>query len=193
MMRAFIVRAMALAFALEIILSPALYFLMLNAIGPSTEYFEPWIEGATLGPDGKYHAFLGDRIFVRYTVVRHKLNGNCLLHVYRYGENVGGPEAGRRHLLSYADLRFVGADELRRPRWPLEGLILGYGVDKSGRPQMDDPLLPPGVDKQEFALFVVARYFCNPLDSLLPRYLQGGSKPDETARVNIIVERRPQQ
>ncbi|HEY6032052.1 MAG TPA: hypothetical protein VIU44_15885 [Gaiellaceae bacterium] len=184
----------AIAVAAEVAFSIPIYFAVLNAVGPSTEYFEPWIEGqATLGADGKYRAFLGDRIFVRYIVVRHKLNGNCLLHVHRYGENVGGPEAGRRHLLDYADLRFVGADEMRRPRWPLSGLVLGYDVDESGRRQTDKPIIPPGASSQELSLYVVARYYCNVLDYVFPRYLQGGSRPDETARVNIIVERRSGQ
>lgn len=180
--------------SLEIAFSPIIYFAALNAIGPSTDYFEPWIEGqVTIGSDGKYRAFLGDRIFVRYIVVRHKLNGNCLLHVYRFAENVGGPEAGKKHLLDYADLRFIGADELRRPRWPLAGLVLGYDVDKEGQPQIDRPIMPPGVNKQEFSLFVVARYYCNLLDYIAPRYLQGGPRPNETAHVNIVVQRKTDQ
>ncbi|MDE2101780.1 MAG: hypothetical protein KGL39_31325 [Patescibacteria group bacterium] len=188
---AFIKTLCAWLVAAEIVFSPVIYLAVLNAIGPSTEYFEPWIEGqVTLGADGIYHAFLGDRIFVRYIVVRHKLNGNCLLHVYRYGERIGGPLAGTRVLLDYADLRFVGANELRRPRWPLAGLVLGYGVDKDDNPKMDEPLLPPGVDSQEFALYVVAEYRCNVLDYIFPRYLQGG-QPDQTARVNIVIKRRP--
>ena len=66
----------------------AAYLFVLNAIGPSTEYFDPTIQGATLRPDGKYVAYVGDRIAVYYVIVRHKLNGNCLLNVWRYGEEV---------------------------------------------------------------------------------------------------------
>lgn len=173
----------------EVVLSPAVYFGILNELGPSTEYYEPTISGATLQPDGKYVAYLGDRIFVNYIVVRHRINGSCLLHVYRYGEEIGGPNNGRRHLLDYVELQFRGTDELMRPHWPLKGLVLGYDVNKDGQPQKDKPLLAPGVNSQEFALYVVARYFCNVMDEIFPRYLQGGIKPNETERVNLIVKR----
>lgn len=94
------------------------WWAILNSLGPSTEYHSPYIEG----PDGKllsqengaYVAHLGERIYVRYFIVRHKINGDCLLHVYRYGENIGGPEAGKRHLLDYVELQFRGEDELLR-------------------------------------------------------------------------------
>lgn len=169
--------------------SPLIYWAALNALGPSTEYHDPYVEGATRLPDGKYVAYLGDRIFVRYTVIRHQINGNCLLNVYRYGEYVGGALAGERVLLDYADLRFKGQNELRHPRWPLAGLVLGYSVTESGAAHKAMPLLPKGVESQEFALYVVARYFCNPLDYVFPRYLQGGMRPNETERVSLIVKR----
>ena len=169
---------------------PAIYFYVLNALGPSTEYYEPTIQGAALGADGKYYAALGDKIFVNYIIVRHKINGNCLLSVSRYAENIGGDDAGKLHLLDYVDLRFVGQNELRRPRWPMAGLVLGYDVDKDGKPETSKPLLPAGSDSQEFALYVKARYFCNFVDYIIPRYLQGGERPNETERVNIIVRRQ---
>lgn len=171
---------------------PAAYLFLLNQLGPSTEYYEPTIHGARLGPDGKYYAALGDKIYVNYIIVRHQINGNCLLNVYRYGENVGGPKAGKLHLLDYADLQFVGRNELRRPRWPMAGLVLGYGVDKNGAPQSDDPLIEPGASEQELALYVRARYFCNVVDYIFPRWLQGGVRPDETERVNVVVKRSGQ-
>lgn len=170
------------------------WWAILNSLGPSTEYHSPYIEG----PDGKllpqengaYVAHLGERIYVRYFIVRHKINGDCLLHVYRYGENIGGPEAGKRHLLDYVELQFRGEDELLRPRWPIRGLVLGYGVHKNGSMNLGDPLIPPGLKKQELALYVVARYRCNPLDYFFPRYLQGGVKPNETERAYLIVRRK---
>lgn len=163
--------------------SPVIYWGTLNYLGPSTEYHDPYIEGAEKLPDGKYLAYVGDRVFVRYTVVRHRINGDCRLKLRRYGEDVGGPHAGRRRLLDSTELRFRGADELYHPRWPLRGLLLDHGDGV-------DPLLPPGVDQQEIALYVVARYYCNPLDYIFPRYLQGGIRPNETERVDLIVRRR---
>ena len=159
--------------AAELLFSPAIYFGVLNFLGPSTQYYEPSIEGADLGRDGKYYATVGDKIFVRYIVIRNKINGSCRLNIWRYAENIGGPEDGKRHLLDYADLAFVGANELRRPRWPLDGLVLG------GRGDM----LPRGVDQQEFALYVVGRYRCNFWDAIIPRYLQGGPVPDRKSVV----------
>lgn len=158
---------------------PVTYFYVLNALGPSTEYYEPTIQGAELGGDGKYRAWVGDKVFVSYIIVRHKINGNCLLNVYRYGENIGGPNPGKRHLLDYVDLQFVGQNELRRPRWPLSGLVL------------TDDLIEPEQTEQELALYVVSRYRCNLLDYMFPRYLQGGIKLDETERTNLIVRRAP--
>ena len=175
----------------QLVFSPAIYFGILNHLGPSTEYYEPTITGAVQIKDGKYVAYLGDKIFVNYIVVRHKINGTCFLHVYRYGEEVGGPHAGQRHLLDYVELQFRGRDELMRPHWPLTGLVLGYDVDKNGISQKDKPLLAPGIESQEFALYVVARYYCNFMDLLFPRYLQGGIKPNETERINLIVKRKP--
>jgi hypothetical protein len=163
-------------------LSPAIYFGILNTLGPSTEYYEPSVIGAALGPNGHYIAYLGDRVAVTYTVVRHQINGSCFIQVWRYGEEVGGTAPGRRRLLDYADLFFRGENELRRPRWPLDGMVLDYDFDH-------EPLLAPGVDEQAFDLYVVARYYCNFMDYIFPRYLQGGIKPDETERVRLIVRR----
>lgn len=174
-----------------IVTSPLWYWSILNTLGPSTEYHDPFIEGATKLPDGKYEAFVGDLIYVRYTVVRHRINGDCLLHVSRYGEVIGGISNGRKYLLDYAELRFRGANELLRPRWPLTGLRLGHAVTKAGVVKLEEPLLPPGRAQREFALYVVARYFCNPLDYVIPRYLQGGIRPNETERVILVLRRKP--
>lgn len=176
--------------------SPAIYLGILNYLGPSTSYYDPYIEGADGKPlptnrNGIYVAYLGEKIFVRYYVVRHKINGNCVLHVYRYGENIGGPEAGKRHLLDYVELQFRGEDELLKPRWPIAGLILGYGVHKNGAVNLNDPLIPHGQSSQELALYVVARYRCNLLDHFFPRYLQGGVKPNQTARAYLLVKTKP--
>jgi hypothetical protein len=177
-------------FIFQIIFSPAIYFGILNYLGPSTEYYEPTITGAMVDRDGNYSAYLGDKIFVNYIVVRHKINGECLLHVYRYGEDIGGPDNGKRHLLDYVELQFKGRDELMRPHWPLKGLVLGYDVNEAGVPQENKPLLAPGVNSQKFALYVVARYYCNFMDLIFPRYLQGDTRPDETRRVDITIMRR---
>jgi len=170
-------------------LAVAAVYTMLNSFGPSTEYYQPKIDGALLLPNGKYLAYLGDRIFVTYIVVRHSLNGSCFMTIERMGDNVGGPAPGKKHLLDYADLQFVGQNELRRPRWPIPGLILGYDVDHHNRIIKSKPLLEPGTSEQELRLYVHARYYCNIMDYIIPRYLQGGDIPDETASVNLIVRR----
>lgn len=164
-------------------------YLALNQLGPSTEYYSPKIEGATQLPNGKYVAYLGDRIFVTYFVIRHKLNGNCYMTIERMAENIGGSEPGKKHLLDYVELQFVGANELHRPRWPLQGLVLGYDINRKGKVLLDHPIIPPGQDEQELKLYVHARYYCNFVDYIIPRYLQGGDTPDQTAAVRLIVKR----
>ncbi len=156
------------------------YWATLNAFGPSTEYHEPTIIGAKALPDGKFEATVGDRnVYVTYSIIRHKLNGDCFLKVWRYGEEIGGPRDGTRHLFDQADLRFVGANEMRHPRWPST-----HGLD------LKDDLIPPELQEQELALYNVARYYCNPLDYVFGRYLQGGIKPDETERVTLVLKRK---
>ena len=176
---------------LAIILSPVLYTAMLNWLGPSTEYHDPVIGTAVKGPDGKDYVYVGDEFYVWITIVRHKLNGNCLFEIERFAEATDGPNKGVRRLISKTALQFIGQNELRRTRWPVpsEAYILGYEVDKQSKPQLDKPLLPDGVDQQEFEFYVVGRYFCNFLDYLIPRHIQGGQKPDETPRVRAIVKR----
>jgi hypothetical protein len=171
----------------EIACSPLINGALLDYLGPSTEYYEPTVLGAERDPNGKLVAHLGDKVFISYIVVRHQINGTCLLHVWRYGEEIGGPRSGTRHLLDYADLQFVGANELRRPRWPIEGLVLGK--DMNG--QM---LLADDVVEQEYALYNVAEYHCNVVDELMAalgrgRFLQGGIRANETERVNLTVRR----
>lgn len=159
--------------------APPTYWALVNTLGPSTEYHEPFVEGAVRLSGGEYAARVGDRIFVRYIVVRHKINGDCLLNVWRYGEFIGGPRGGERVLLDYADLRFRGANDLLRPRWPLGGF------------EVPADFAPAGEGSQKVALYVVARYHCNPLDEVFPRYLQGGERANETVRVVLNVRRSP--
>lgn len=171
--------------ALIVVLSPAIYWGAINALGPSTEYHRPIVVSVSGTPlerlkDGSYLVYPGDRIFVRYFVVRHKINGDCLLNISRYGEYVGGKDDGKRILLDYTEIQFQGANELLRPRWPLNGLSI------------NEQFIPDGQDEQRLALYVVARYRCNPLDWLFPRYLQGGPVPNETARAYITIRRRKQ-
>lgn len=173
--------------------SPVIYTAILNAIGPSTEYHRPEIGSGVMLPDGRIGVFIGDEFFVWITIVRHRVNGNCLFEIERYAEVVDGPRAGRKYLISKTALQFVGANELRRTRWPVpeEKYILGYAVDNDNKPRLDMPLLPDGVEEREFDFYVVGRYFCNALDYLFPRYIQGGLHPNETPRVRAVVKRRP--
>ena len=166
------------------------YLFALNSLGPSTRYYNPQLGNATK-IDGKDYVYLGDEFYVWISIVRHKRNGNCQFHIKRYAEEVGGPRDGERHLISRATLQFVGQDELRRTRWPIpaDPYYLGYAVDKNGQPIVDKPLLPDGVDEQEYTFYVVGRYYCNALDYVFPRYIQGGDRPNITPRINAIVRR----
>ena len=169
---------------------PLVYWAVLNWAGPSSAFYDPAIETARPCPEGQC-IYLGDEFRMRYTVIRHRLNGSCLLKIWRYGEDIDGPTPGRRHLLDYAELQFVGAEEMRHPRWPSppRQYHLGYEVNEQLEPQLDKPLLPPGVDRVTMDFYVVARYFCNPLDTVFPRFLQGGIKPDETERARAVLKR----
>ena len=169
----------------EILGSRLIYDAALNLVGPSTEYHDPMIEGPTveLGLDGRYYAKIGSKVWVRYTIVRHKQNGSCTLNVWRYVEEIDGPQAGTVHLVDYTDLQFVGDDKPFRPRWPQDGFIIG-APDLAGF-----LTVPPGAQTQELSFFVKARYYCNLLDYVFPRYIQGGLKPNETARVNLLVHK----
>lgn len=160
-----------------VILSPLIWDLMLNSLGSSTEFFDVKVLGAKPIPGG-YAATVGDKIFITYTVVRHSLNGSCFERIWRYAENVGGPDAGEKHLLDFADLQFVGENEVRHARWPLGGLVL------------TNDLIPSETKSQKLAFFNAARYYCNALDYIWPRYLQGGEHPNETARVYLTLTRR---
>ena len=55
---------------------PLGYDFVLNSIGPSTEYLEPWLPTAKT-VDGKPTVYIGDDFYVQHTIVRHALNGNC--------------------------------------------------------------------------------------------------------------------
>jgi hypothetical protein len=175
----------------QIILFPVIYLAVLNAIGPSTEYHNPQIGTAERGPDGTQYVYLGEEFYVWISIVRHRLNGSCLFDIRRYAEVVGGPRNGRMYLISKAELQFVGQNEMRRTRWPVpeEKYILGYAVNDNNEPQFDMPLLPHGVDEREFTFYVVGRYYCNALDYIFPRYIQGGDRPNITPRVNAVLRR----
>jgi hypothetical protein len=174
-----------------IMLSPLLYLAILNSVGPSTEYHNPTIATAVRGPDGRDTVYLGDEFYVNIFVVRHRINGNCKFKIRRYAEPLEGEEQGDRYLLSTAELQFVGQNEMRRARWPSppDKYILGYAINEQGDPQYDFPLLPEGVDQREFLFYVVGRYYCNVLDYIFPRFIQGGPREDETAHVRAVVKR----
>jgi hypothetical protein len=86
---------------------PLGYDFVLNSLGPSTEYVDPWLPTAKM-VDGKPTVYIGDDFYVQHTIVRHALNGNCLLKIHRYAEDVDGPTPGKRHLIDYAELQFIG-------------------------------------------------------------------------------------
>lgn len=161
-----------------VIVVPAVYVEGLNLIGPSTEYLEPSIPNAR-DIDGKPTVYVGDDFFVRHTIVRHRLNGNCILHIDRYAQDVDGPTPGRKTKLDEADLQFKGDNEVLHPRWPPESRAL-------------PDILPKGVDQVTMDFYVVARYYCNFMDNIIPRYLQGlgNAHRNEGPRVRAVVRRR---
>jgi len=164
-----------------------------NVIGPSTEYHNPSIATATPCNQGgdRPCIYVGDEFYVWITVVRHRLNGSCTFVITRYAEHVDGPRKGVRHPISYATLQFVGHNEMRTVRWPSppDRYIVGYEVDENNVPQKERPLLTNGLDEEEFLFFVVGRYYCNYLDDIFPRYIQGSQRPNETAPVRAILRR----
>ncbi len=176
-----------------------LWLLNVNAIGPSTRYYNPVIGTATPNPDrpDRPFVYLGDEFHVNITVVRDEpvflqALSTCEFVIRRYMEAVSGPRTGSRHLISTGHLEFRGQNQfIPRTRWPQpnEKLIyLNYAVDKMGNELRDQPLLPDGVDEEEVAFYVVGRYFCNIMDDIIPRYIQGG-RPNETERVYAILKR----
>ena len=174
-----------------LILSPVFYTIALNVLGPSTEYHNPSLPTAEKGADGRSYVYVGDELYVFISIVRHKINGNCRFEIARYAENIGGFEHGKKHPISYASLQFIGQNELRRARWPSppDEYIIGYDVNEKNEPQIDKPLLPNGIDEQEFDLYVVGRYYCNLFDYIFPRYIQGGENPNETPRIRVVIRR----
>ena len=177
--------------AVEVLFAyPLGYDFVLNSIGPSTEYLAPWLPTAKM-VDGKPTVYIGDNFYVQHTIVRHELNGSCLLKIHRYAEDVGGPTPGKRHLIDYAELQFIGRDEILHPRWPAADrpYVLGYERDEEGNTLHDRPLLPDGVDQQTMDFYVSPRDFCNTLDHLIPRYTDGGTHWDESPRVRAVVKR----
>lgn len=163
----------------------------INATSPSTELIDPQIE--TAEPCGRDLpcVYVGDEFYLRYFIVRHQLNGTCTSDVHRYAEEVGGKRNGKRHLLSHVELNFVGKNDISRPRWPPanSNYRLEYSVDADNIPIPNSPLLPEGVDEQRMCFFNTNRYYCNFLDYIVPRYMQGGARPNESPSVCAYVRR----
>jgi hypothetical protein len=79
---------------------PLGYDFVLNSLGPSTEYVDPWLPTAKM-VDGRPTVYIGDDFYVQHTIVRHALNGNCLLKIHRYAEDVDGPTPGKRQVPAF--------------------------------------------------------------------------------------------
>ena len=192
-MKKFFTRLCVILVVLTVFSSYFIYYAILNILGPSTEYYNPVTPTAKLDCDikgCKNVVYLGDEFFAEYYIVRHKINGNCFLKIWRYAEDVDGPTPGKKHLLDYAELQFVGQNELRRPKWPSppRKYFWGYEVNEEIKPQLDKPIMPEGVDELTLDIYVIGRYYCNALDYVFERYIQGG-KPDETESVRITLKR----
>lgn len=145
--------------------------------GPSSQYRNPRVPVAVTLPDGRRAVHVGDRVRVHYEVKRHRWNGNCTVHVWRFLEHASGPTPGRRWLVDEAVIEFIGKDETLHPSWPLAGLLL------------TEEFLPAGASEVEIDLYVEARYTCNKVDEYVPRYLQGGPVPNQSARARVVLRR----
>jgi hypothetical protein len=140
-----------------------LFLLVLNAYGPSTNYFNQSVASAIRGPDGRDYIRVGDNFLVKSEVIRHRLNGLCVLDVWRVRENVDGAHAGDIHLLQFIKQSFVGDDEFRHTSWPIPPAKIVVG---------EDWFDGPDVQEQTLDVFVVGRYNCNVLDRWIPRWLR---------------------
>lgn len=163
------------------------YYMLLNWFGPSTLYLEPTLPTAVPTgepPHMKPTVYIGDDFYIAHMTVRFERNGNCLLKIHRYAEHVGGPTPGKKYLIDYAELQFVGANDIMRPRWPPydHPYVLGFARDEQGNYLLDKPLLPEGVDELEMDFFVTPRNFCNMMDYIIPRYTT-------VPRVRALVKR----
>lgn len=176
-----------------------LWLINVNAIGPSTRYYNPVIGTAVPNKDDPDFPiiYLKDPFWVDITVVRDapaplQALGTCEFVIRRFMEVVHGPRTGQRHLISVGHLQFRGQDQLiPRTRWPQpneKAIFLEYAVDEQGNDRRDAPLLADGVDEEKVGFYVVGRYFCNMMDDLIPRYIQGGER-NETSRVYATLRR----
>lgn len=160
---------------------------------PSTLLLNLKVASAIKGPDKLDYVYLGDELHVTYTVVRLPTNYACTEPVWRYAEDVDGPTPGKRHLLDYFELHFQPgkAGDVLYPQWPQPPRIYKWGVEVNEqiKPQNDKPIMPDGVDELTLDIYNVAQYYCNWLDNIIPRYLQGGEKPNETARARVVLKR----
>lgn len=163
-----------------------------NLNGASTLYTNPTI-GTGERHEGKTYVYVGDEFYVWIQIVRLagsvRVNSTCRFRIERYAEYVGGRKNGQRLLISQAELQFRGDNLVMRTRWPIqsEPYFVGWGADENGIPRF---MLDDDQNEQEFTFYVVGRYFCNYLDHIFPRYIQGGDRPNITPRVNAIVIRK---
>ena len=167
------------------------FTIAINRLGPSTELIDPQIETAEPCGMDLPCVYVGDEFYLRYFIVRHALNGTCTSDVHRYAEEVGGPRNGKKHLLSHVELNFVGKNDITRPRWPPanDRYKLEYSVDTNNIPLTDSPILADGIDEQRVCFFNTNRYYCNFMDYIIPRYMQGGARPNESPAVCAYVRR----
>lgn len=144
------------------VLIPFEYFFALNYHGPSTNYFNQVVVSAMQGDDKRSYIYVGDAFRVAAEVVRHRVNGSCHLSVWRVRQNIGGIFNGRISLIQHVDQAFIGDGEFRHTSWPIP-------PDKITVTEawFDDP----AADEQVIDVFVIARYYCNFLDDVFPRWL----------------------
>lgn len=148
---------------LAILGSPLWYFFIVNAMGASTDYFDQSITTAKQDHDGQSVLHVGDPFRVHAGVIRHLVNGSCQLAVWRVRENVGGKFDGRINLLQYIDQTFVGDGVFRHTSWPLPPIAITV---------TDNWFDDPDAKEQTMDVFVIARYYCNMVDDVFPRWLR---------------------
>lgn len=114
----------------------------------------------------------GEEIRVEYIIIRHKA---CTLVVRSMLERTAGTFKGRQYLLGQRQITFESS--------PIPFVTGFTAIVPEQLPE--DPTL----DEANYDTFNEARYYCNGLDFVIPRYLTTKGQ-NETPRIHVLIKRR---
>lgn len=165
-------------------LSPLEYWAILS-IPDSTDYFLQQVVSSK-SDDGRDYIYVGDNLHVTAYNWRHRINGNCLIHVDRNRETVGGKFHGKRTTFQSLDQKFIGDGFIRRTSWPILPAVVKITED-----WFDDP----EAQEQEIDIFTTGTFNCNALDSLrlwlgIPRVHHNAAGAPERERTRVVLKRK---